>query len=74
MKSRLNLTIETRLLEDVKRHAIKQKISINDLVVSHFNSITKPKKKKNILDLVEQLDKPNIAADLNLKDQYYKEK
>jgi len=73
MKSRLNLTIENSLLEDVKSYAVKQKRSVSDLVESYFKKVTRPLKRKNIIDLVEKLEKPSINDKADLKDLYYKE-
>lgn len=73
MKARLNLTIEDSLLENVKSYAVKQKRSVSELVEGYFKTLTKPSKRKNILDLVEKLDKPVIAEEGDLKDLYYKE-
>ncbi len=72
MKTRLTLTIESNLLEDVKNYAIKQQKSVSELVEGYFKSVTKPSKRKNILHLIEKLDKPVIAADADLKDLFYK--
>ena len=74
MKSRLNLTIENSLLEDVKSYAVKQKRSVSDLVESYFKKVTRPSKRKNIIDLVEKLEKSTIDKNADLKDLYYKEK
>lgn len=73
MKSRLNLTIENSLLEDVKSYAVKQKRSVSDLVESYFKKVTRPSKRKNIIDLVEKLEKPTIDKNADLKELYYKE-
>ncbi len=73
MKARLNLTIENSLLENVKSYAEKQKQSVSELVEVYFRTVTKPSKRKNILHLVEKLDKPVIAEKEDLKDLYYKE-
>lgn len=73
MKSRLNLTIENSLLEEVKIYAVKQQRSVSDLVESYFKKVTKPAKLKNIVDLVEKLEKPTINDNADLKDLYYKE-
>lgn len=73
MKARLNLTIEDSLLEGVKNYAEKQHRSVSDLVESYFETLTKSSKRKNILSLIEQLDKPAIPAETDLKDLYYKE-
>jgi len=73
MKARLNLTIEDNLLEDVKNYAVKQQKSVSELVEGYFKSVTKPSKRKNILHLVEKLDKPVIADEADLKGLFYKE-
>lgn len=73
MKSRLNLTIENSLLEDVKSYAVKQNRSVSDLVESYFKKVTRPSKRKNIIDLVEKLEKPLIDENVDLKNLYYKE-
>ncbi len=73
MKARLNLTIEDSLLENVKSYAVKQQRSVSELVEGYFKTVTKPSKRKNILHLVEKLDKPVIAEEDDLKDLYYKD-
>jgi len=73
MKARLNLTIEDSLLDNVKSYAVKQQQSVSELVEGYFKTITKPSKRKNILHLVEKLEKPDIAGEADLKDLYYKE-
>ncbi|MCA6448614.1 MAG: hypothetical protein IM584_08030 [Chitinophagaceae bacterium] len=73
MKARLNLTIEDSLLENVKNYAAKQQQSVSELVEGYFKTVTKPSKRKNILHLVEKLDKPVIAEEADLKELYYKE-
>lgn len=73
MKARLNLTIENSLLENVKSYAVKQQQSVSELVEGYFKTVTKPSKRKNILQLVDKLDKPVIAEEGDLKELYYKE-
>jgi hypothetical protein len=73
MKTRLNLTIEDSLLKITKLYAEKQHTSVSDLVESYFKSITKPAKRKNIIDLVEKLDNPNIDPKEDLKKSYYQD-
>lgn len=73
MKARLNLTIEDNLLEDVKNYAVKQHKSVSELVEGYFKSVTKPSKRKTILQLIDKLDKPVIAEEADLKDLFYKE-
>jgi len=74
MKARLNLTIDDALLNTIKIYAQKQGESISELVENHFREITKSKKKKkNILQLVEDLKAHSIDPEADLKDLFYKE-
>ena len=73
MKERLNLTIDGPLLEAMKAYAIKRGISVSELVEDHFRTVTRPVKRKNVLDLVDELKKPNIDTQADLKDLFYKE-
>jgi hypothetical protein len=73
MKERLNLTIDGALLEAMKAYAVKRQMSVSELVESYFRTVTKPVQRKNILDLVDELKKPAIDAQADLKDLFYKE-
>ncbi len=73
MKARLNLTIEDSLLESVKNYASKHQRSVSELVESYFESLTKPSKRKNILQLIEEMEKPSFETEIDLKEQYFKE-
>ncbi len=73
MKTRLNLTIDETLLKKVKQYAAKNETSLSELVENYFMILTKPKKKHNIIDLVESLEAPTkISNNANLKDLFYK--
>jgi hypothetical protein len=74
MKTRLNLTIDETLLTCMKQYASKEQTSVSELVENYFTMLTKPKKKKTIIDLVESLNAPTkIAKDADLKDLFYKD-
>mgnify|MGYP000754730177 CR=1 FL=1 len=73
MKVRINLTIEGNLLNKIKRYASNKQMSVSELVESYFKSLTKPVKKKNLLEMVDKLDKPAISSDRNLKKGYYED-
>jgi hypothetical protein len=73
MKSRLNLTIEDSLLKSTRQYAEDHKTSISELAENYFRSITRPVKRKTILDIVEKLDKPPIDPDADLIELYYKD-
>jgi metal-responsive CopG/Arc/MetJ family transcriptional regulator len=45
MKTRLSITVEQTLLNEVKEIAAKKKISISEIVEDHFKSLIKQKKK-----------------------------
>ena len=74
MKERLNLTIDGDLLNAMKAYAAKKQMSVSELVESYFRTVTKPVQKKNILDLVRGLRKPDIPDEVDLKELYYKER
>lgn len=74
MKARLNLTIDNALLKNVKGYAIKRKTSVSELVESYFKVVTKPSKRKNIIKMVEKLEKPVIDKSADLKTLYYQDK
>jgi len=54
-------------------YAAKKQTSVSYLAEEYFNSIVKPAKKKNILDLIKELSKPDIDDKLDLKKAFYEE-
>ncbi|SDD81657.1 DUF6364 family protein [Niabella drilacis] len=62
MKVRFNTTIDAQLLEAVKIVAVKQQMSVSQLIEDYFRTIVrrKPARKKNLLDMVDRLT-PNEA-------------
>ncbi|HEX9512843.1 MAG TPA: DUF6364 family protein [Puia sp.] len=58
MKERLNLTIDGELLDAMKVYAASKQMSVSELVENYFRSVTRPVQRKNILDLVDELEKP----------------
>jgi hypothetical protein len=64
MKARLNLTIDDTVLSAIKSFAESTNVSISSLVEEHFKNLSAPPKRKNIIELVEQLPAP----DLDIKD------
>lgn len=73
MKARINLTIEEDLIQQVKSYAAKRQTSVSELVEEYFDRIVKPNKKKTIFELLDELPKPNIDPDLDLKKAFYEE-
>lgn len=71
MKARINLTIDENLLERIKRYAAGKKTSVSELVETYFKNLTKPTTRKTVIDLVDELAKPSIPADMDLKRAYY---
>jgi len=60
MKERLNLTIDRALLEAMKVYAASKEMSVSELVESYFRNVTKPVERRNILDMVDELDAPVV--------------
>ena len=73
MKARLNLTIDNSLLEKIKQFAASKQISVSELVEEYFKSVAKSKSRKNIIDLVEKLPRPDISSNQDLKKDFYEE-
>lgn len=75
MKARLNLTIDNTLLENMKGYALKRQTSISELVENYFKTVTRPAKRKNIITMVEKLEKPSVVdVKADLKELYYQDK
>lgn len=66
MKSRINLTIE-----HIRAYAAKRGESISELVERYFKTIIAPSRHKNIVDLINNLKKPDIDENINLKEEFY---
>ena len=52
MKTRVNLTIEESVLHDTKLYAEKKGISVSEIVEDYLKIVTKPVKRRTIMDLV----------------------
>jgi hypothetical protein len=73
MKERLNLTIDADLVESMKAYAASKQMSVSELVESYFRTVTRSIPRTNILDMVDELQKPSFDVHINLKEQFYKE-
>jgi hypothetical protein len=73
MKARLNITIEERLLNNAKHYAAKNDTSLSQLIELYFESLTRPSRRKNIIQLVEELPKPKIDLSKDLKQAYHED-
>ncbi|MGN6637883.1 MAG: DUF6364 family protein [Mucilaginibacter sp.] len=73
MKTRINLTIDDKLLTNTKAYAQKKHTSVSELVENYLKVITRPAKKVNIIDMVEKLGQPNIDQQADLKELFYKD-
>lgn len=71
MKTRINLTIDDKLLSITKAYARRKRISVSQLVENYFKVITRPAKKANIIDMIEKLGRPNIDQQADLKELFY---
>jgi hypothetical protein len=71
MKTRLNLTIEENLMDAIKAYAVKQGVSVSELVEQYFKGLTKPVGRKNIIQLLDKTAAPKIEAGADLKKAFY---
>lgn len=76
MKTRINLTVEAKLIDQIKAYAEEKNTSVSELVERYFKRLTKPVKKNNLIEYVKNLPKVDLgyADDVDLKKQYYEEK
>lgn len=74
MKTKVNLTIENEVLIKAKEYAAEINESLSGLVEEYLKSLEKSKKTKSLIEYVEHLDVPPIAADIDFKKEYYLEK
>jgi hypothetical protein len=75
MKAKINITIEERLLQKIKVYAQKRKISVSGIVEDYFETLLLPvHKKKNILDMVAQLNPdPKVVQESYNKEPFYED-
>ncbi len=73
MKARLNLSIETNLLAEVQNFAQIHEMPISELVEQFFKTIVVSSGKTTLVDKVESLNPPTIEANVDFKEQYFKE-
>jgi hypothetical protein len=74
MKTRLNLTIDNSLLESGNAYAASKHTSLSELVEGFLKTLSRPAKRKNVVDLIEKFGSPNINVNIDLKEQYYKDR
>jgi hypothetical protein len=74
MKSRLNITVEETLIEQVKRYAANHGVSLSQLIEQYFKTLVRPKRKKNVRDLLNELPKPSGKTEGYKKQDYYEER
>ena len=73
MKNRLNITVDDVLMQQAKRYAARHQTSVSKLVEQYFKNLTRPARSKNIIQLIENLPKPGIDINTNLKETYYED-
>lgn len=73
MKSRINLTIEEKLIVQIKAHADQQHTSVSGLVEEYFKRIVTPRK-DSLVDFMDSLPKYSLHDDLDLKKAYLEDK
>ena len=74
MKNKLNITISEDLIQQVKKYAFKHKTSVSRLIEDYFTRITRPTRRKNVIDVIRALPKPRFQKTGDVKDEYYEER
>jgi hypothetical protein len=72
----MNLSIEEKLVCQIKEYAEEKNTSVSELVEQYFKRLTRPAKKSNLIELVKSLPKVDLGYDddVDLKKQYYQER
>jgi predicted MPP superfamily phosphohydrolase len=73
MKARLNITVDEHLLNNAKHYAAKNDTSLSQLIELYFESLTRPARRKNIIQLIDKLPKPKIDLTKDMKQAYYED-
>jgi hypothetical protein len=61
------------LLNIAKQYAAKNDTSLSQLIELYFESLTRPVRRKNIIQLVDELPKRKIDLPKDLKQTYYED-
>lgn len=73
MKARLDISVDKDLLNSAERYVAQKGISISQLIESYFRSLRRPARRQNIIQLMDELPKPQIDTTKNLKQAYYED-
>jgi hypothetical protein len=75
MKTRLNITIEQELLENMKAYSMRKQISLSQMIEDHFEKLIKSSiRRENIVAMVEQLDpSKQVIKDSSRKEFFYED-
>ncbi len=73
MKTRLNITIEQNLLDNIKVYAEKKRVSVSQLIENYFETVIHVSgKRKTILDMVDKLNPdPKVVEESSRKESFY---
>jgi hypothetical protein len=71
MKSRLNITVEESLIVQAKRYAARNNTSLSQMVEFYFKMLGRPRRQKNVIDIIEKLPKPSFKTNTDLTEAYY---
>lgn len=75
MKSRVNITIDEKLVRDAKRYAARKKISLSLLIEGYLKGLTMRRPaKKNVLEILSELPEPKRGTDKATVETYYEER
>lgn len=72
MKTTISIDIEKDLLNQAEDYAKQHQLSVSELVELYFRNLSAPSN-KNIIQLIEQLEKPHFDENMDLKKSFYED-
>ncbi len=76
MKARLNITIEETLLEEAKIYALKNELSLSQIIEDYLTAIVKKPERPSLLDVLDSLPKvkSTFPDNFDFKKEYYEDR
>jgi hypothetical protein len=72
MKERVNLSIDKELLKAMKTYAAGRRKSVSELVEDYFRTVTRPIQRRNIVEMMDELERAIPDSKGDLKELFYR--
>ena len=73
MKTTVNIELEKELLIAAEQYAEQHQLSLAQLIESFFKRLSAPASRKNVVQMVRELEKPMIEENKDLMQAYHEE-